>query len=221
VAAYLKELESEGISKDHLLILSDVLLSEPFTWDNANPAGDSGVTVDPSFIPVRSGEGKFGVLRLQRDDCRLDLRLPSQPAPYRPAINWKHVEVRTTVRRIPAGQGKPEDVVLENQSIAGWIGGPTPKDNPLLLHLSWSPRKIRPSGRVYVEQVRLQVSPESADFSRIPFVRDWSIEPVPGQAATFQGGKTQYLSQFVSGLWKTLVETEHPDLGSVYLYFQP
>jgi hypothetical protein len=59
------------------------------------------------------------------------------------------------------------------------------------------------------------------DFSAYPFVRDWSTLPAPGQAANFDGTKTQYLDEFVSGLWKTLVQTEHPDLGSVYVYFQP
>lgn len=246
VAAYFSKLASADLPKRNLVILSDVLLRRPVTWETVRMVGGIGVAADRSYIRVNPGAKRdspmasFGVLRMQRNDCRLDLAIDDEPVPFGPRIQWDRVRIFTELRRFSLNGASADEVGIENGAISSFLIPPNPpplvrrenaihmsnsgiaaQKQPLLLRLAWQRPRIRPFGRVYAECVRLGVIAESADFSDFPFVEEWNGIPERGRSQQFDGSKTQYLSEFFDGLWKTLVQTAHPELGSVYIYFEP
>lgn len=247
VEAYFAELASD-IPRENLLILSDIPLRKPVSWDNARLTVSNGVALDRSYIRVDESlkpkvqRVSFGVIRMQRDDCRLDLTLDEEPVLFHPRILWNRVGVTTEVRRFSLNGPDAEGMSLDSGAVSSVVVPPTSpaksgkgaspgegrslkpeavQMQPPILRLSWQRPRIRPFGRVYVERVVLGIIPESADFSAFPFVKGLSATPERGKSNDFDGSKTQYLSELVAGLWKTLVQTEHPQLGSVYIYFEP
>jgi hypothetical protein len=182
VTAYFSELARGAFPKDQLLILSGTLLKRAVSWDSASRLRTVGVSVDPDFISVERSGGSFGVLRLQNDTCELDLKLDTEQAPFHPRVDWSRVVVARQVRRFPRSAGPPEGVPLDDNAMTAAINGgktdvrslsatqtPARKgDNPgrgngpgrnagepITLHLTWSPKHIRPAGRVYAEQILL------------------------------------------------------------------
>lgn len=220
VTAYFTALQSVGIKEQNLLILSRRLLQQPVSWKDARPAASANVALDPSFIQVAPGEGSFGVLRLHEGECKLDLQLNAVPAPFRPSIDWNKVGHAPQIKRFLRNSSSTVTVDLNDGAVTVSIKPDQQGQHPLL-QMGWTPDRIRPSGFVYVEQVMLRIDRDSTNFDQTPFIEEWNAIPAAGQAAKFDGGKTQYLSELITGLWQSLLRSEPPDIGSVYIYFQP
>ncbi len=222
VESYFVELSHGAVAENQLLILSGTLLGKPISWGSGSRTRTSGVSVDSEFIRVARGDlMSFGVVRLRNNNkCELDLKFDARRAPFRPGLNWSRLENKLRVKRFPKSSGAAEDVNFESDAITSRAAVGT-ASGTIVLNLAWLPKRIRPAGRDYIEEISLPVRSDMADFSVVPFVQGWSSTPDTGTAAAFDGSKTQYLSDFVLGLWKSLVQAENPDLGSVYVYFQP
>jgi hypothetical protein len=219
IAEYFGALRSEGIPADHLLIFSGALLEKPISWATSKLVRSHNIAVDPSFIQVDPANSSFGVLRLQSDsECELDLQPLIRPTPFHPQIDWGRVEAAAQVRRFPRNSSAAEHVT--GDAVTSTLTFPQGEQKEIELFLTWTPKKIRPSGRVYVEQVLLRLGPEGTNFNNTTFVKDWSTTPEPGKAANFDGSKTQYLSELLTGLWNSVFQGQEMDLGSVYVYFQ-
>jgi hypothetical protein len=219
VQSYFAELTPRVVPANQLLILSDTLLVRPVSWDTSGKSRFVGATVDSNFISVARDSSSFAVLRLQTyDKCELDLKLDTKPNPFQPSLKWAQVQPELIVKRFPKSGGSPETVSFPENSVAAkiLIG----KGGDVGLHLVWVPKVINPVERTFAEQITLQFRAEDVDFSMFQFVHEWDAIPIAGSAATFDGGKTQYLSEFIAGLWKSLVQVERPDLGAIYVYFQ-
>jgi hypothetical protein len=221
VRAYFSEISHGTLPPDRLLIMSDDLLQRRVAWNSARRERTVGVTEDRGYIPVQGDPTQFGVIRMQpvSGKCQLELRLDTTPSPFHPEIDWSRIDVQLTVKRFPRNGGKAEDFAF-GELLGASVSSARP-NTPTILNLMWYPDRMTPKGLVHVERVHMQLGSESIKFSNHPFVQQWSATPVARAAGKFDGGKTQYLNEFVTGLWKSLVQVEHPDLGSIYIYFQP
>jgi len=220
VADYLNELVSLGVKADRLLILSQELLQMPISWETSKPIKSSNISLDPSIVEVTSGPRNFGVVRLHGGSCSLDLQLNAKSAPYRPIIDWGKIVAEPRVRRLSRDFSNAVVVDVKSMGLDRRII-PDPSGEHPLLEFRWIPDNIHPPGNLYIEQVLFRVDRDAINFGNAKFVEEWSQTPAPGQPEKFDGGKTQYLSEFIVGLWRSILRISPSDLGSIYIYFQP
>jgi hypothetical protein len=215
VVKYFQELSRPPatVPTEQLVILSPDLLESLLAWSNSPRAEPRGIAEDPTLFTIAQSQYPFGIVRLQRSDeiCSVKLRMERSASPFHPSLDWTKAGTQVSLFLERDGKAIP---VSDAQAVTASIGF-SAGNNPLpRMQVQWDPRRLI-RGKVYIADIRPVAD---ATLFRFPaFVSDWSV-PVSHPVDPFDGSKTQNLREFVMGLWRSMFEHHHPELGAYYIY---
>jgi hypothetical protein len=222
VSHFMDELfrRSKDTGPDQAVLLSPDVTASLVEWSKTKRLIEQGLVERRSLFQAPKSRFSYGSLQVRgRSTCTLKVEADYAPVKYAPTLDWNHVpQPRVQVRTFQV----TTDGKLQGVDLARVVDGDLQLQNNKLV-FTLTIHSDRWAGRgLYAFDVRPNLE---ADSFRLPtWCKGWSVteEERLGlkNPASFDGSKTLNLFEFISGLWRAMLESHKPQLGALYLYLE-